>query len=118
MLLFVFRRSVMMSSPKMSGRRFGRCDGCRTTGFQRARALGIPGGENTLADAVVGGVILAFRELGGDVGSSVGGNGDADVGALIFDVADGTCDRGTIDGVAWIFQHQTIIANREGLVAD
>src|SRR5450631_2206840 len=53
----------------MSGHRFRRHDGCGTEGRQRARERGIPDGKNALADAVIGGVELAFGELGGDIRS-------------------------------------------------
>src|ERR1700736_1619362 len=105
------------SSPKVSSRLFRRRDGYRTADLQRVCLRRIPGGENTLADGVVGGVELVFRELGRDVCAAVGGNRDADVGSLVFDFADGACDRRTIDRFARLFQHQTIIANGEGLVA-
>src|ERR1700736_2965745 len=95
------------SSPKVSSRLFRRRDGYRTAGLQWACQRRIPGGENTFADGVVGGVELAFRELSRDVRAAVGGNRDADIGSLVFDFADGTADGRTIAGFPRFFNNTT-----------
>src|SRR5207245_53522 len=74
--------------------------------------------ENRIADAVVGGVVLAFGEFGGDVDASLGGNRDANIGALVFDVGDGARNRRAIDGATGLFQDETIVAHGEGPAPD
>src|ERR1700736_5769894 len=95
------------SSPKVSSRLFRRRDGYRTADLQRVCLRRIPGGENALADGVVGGVELVFRELGRDVCTAIGGNRDADIGSLVFDFADGTADGRTIAGFPRFFNNTT-----------
>src|SRR5882757_3207214 len=119
MLRLIFDRSVMViSGDGMSGHRFGRRDGYRTAGLQRACKRRAPGDDDALADVVIGGVELALGELGGDLGAIFGCYRDHAIGALVFDFVDGACDRRTIDSRARPLQCQAIVANREGLAAD
>ena len=56
-----FRRFAHDHLPKMSSRLFRRRDGYRTAGLQWACLRRVPGGENALADGVVGRVELDLR---------------------------------------------------------
>src|SRR5260370_33401231 len=78
----------------------------------------LPGGENRLADAVVGGVELAFSEFSGDVDASRGRDRDAHIGPLVFDVSDRARDRRAVDGGTGLFEDETIGAHGVGLVSD
>src|SRR5215218_2507832 len=79
---------LMIISPYVSRRLFGRRDGYRMACLQRACLRLVPGRDHAIADSVAGGVELAVGELGRDVGAAVGGNRDADISSLVFDFAD------------------------------
>src|SRR5262249_6915415 len=67
---------------------------------------------------VFGRVELAFRELSRDICSDVGSDRDADIGSLVFDLADGARNRGTIDEIARLTQQEPIIANGKAFITD
>src|SRR5271155_296283 len=112
LLFMVFEKLLMVTSPKLSDRRFRRANGYGTSrGLEKACLRRVPGGDHSLAGAVAGAVILVFGELRRDIVSAVGRDGDANIGPLILDFADGACNEGVCQSIAWPFQYQAVVAD-------